>query len=61
MNIPVAPDRSVSLEPPVSQPGDRVTLLAEMDCVVAFSACPQDIVPINGVECVPTEAHFLIL
>ena len=61
MNIPVAPDRSVSFEPPVSQPGDRVTLLAEMDCVVAFSACPQDIVPINGVECVPTEAHFLIL
>ena len=61
MNIPVAPDGSVSFEPPVSRPGDHVTLLAEMDCIVAFSACPQDIVPINGVDCVPTEAHFLVM
>ncbi len=61
MNIPVAPDGSVSFQAPVSRPGDYVTLLAEMDCVVAFSACPQDIVPINGVDCTPTEAHFQIL
>ena len=60
MNIPVAPDRSVSFEPPVSKPGDYLTLRAEMDCVVVFSACPQDMVPINGVDCVPTEAHFLV-
>jgi uncharacterized protein YcgI (DUF1989 family) len=32
-----------------------------MDCLVAFSACPQDMVPINGADCVPTEAHFEIL
>ncbi len=61
MNIPVGTDGSVSFEPPVSEPGDHVTLLAEMDCVVVFSACPQDIVPINGVDCVPTEAHFLVM
>ena len=61
MNIPVRPDGSVSFEPPVSKPGDQVTLLAEMDCVVVFSACPQDIVPINGVDCVPTEAHFQVI
>ena len=61
MNIPVAADGSVSFQPPVSKPGDYVTLRAEMDCVVAFSACPQDIVPINGVECVPTEAHFQVI
>ena len=61
MNIPVGPDGSVSFEPPVSRPGNHVTLLAEMDCVVAFSACPQDIVPINGVDCVPTEAHFQVI
>ncbi|MYE02881.1 MAG: aminomethyltransferase, partial [Alphaproteobacteria bacterium] len=29
--------------------------------VVAFSACPQDILPINGVGREPTEAHFEIL
>ncbi len=61
MNIPVAPDGSVSFEPPVSRPGDHVTLRAQMDCVVVFSTCPQDIVPINGVDCVPTEAHFQVI
>ena len=61
MNIPVRPDGSVGFEPPVSKAGDHVTLRAEMDCVVAFSACPQDIVPINGVDCVPTEAHFQVM
>ena len=33
-------------------------LRAELDCVVAFSACPQDLVPINGVACQPTEVHI---
>ena len=61
MNIPVAQDGSVSFQPPVCGPGDHVTLLAEMDCVVAFSACPQDVVPINGSECLPTEAHFQVI
>lgn len=61
MNIPVQPDGSLSFEPPVSQPGDSVLLRAEMDCIIAFSACPQDMVPINGVACAPTEAHFEIL
>lgn len=61
MNIPVAPDGSVSFEPPVSGPGDHLTLRAEMDCIVVFSACPQDMVPINGVNCLPTEAHFQVI
>ena len=61
MNIPVGADGEVSFEPPVSEAGDYVTLRAEMDCVMAFSACPQDVVPINGVDCVPTEAHFQVL
>ena len=33
---------------------------AEMDLVVAFSACPQDILPINGGTGQTTEAHFSI-
>ncbi len=61
MNIPVAADGSLSFEPAVSKPGDYVTLRAEMDCVVAFSACPQDIVPINGLACTPMDAQFQIL
>ncbi len=61
MNIPVQTDGQLSFEPPVSQPGDYVLLRAEIDCVVVFSACPQDKVPINGEACTPTEAHFEIV
>ena len=61
MNIPVGQDGSLAFIPPVSRPGDYVTLRAEMNLVVAFSACPQDMVPINGVDCVPTEAHFKVI
>jgi uncharacterized protein YcgI (DUF1989 family) len=32
----------------VTRPGDYIVLRAEMDCFVAFSACPQDIVSIQG-------------
>jgi uncharacterized protein len=61
MNIPVQADGSVSFEPPVCKAGDYLVLRAEMECIIAFSACPQDIVPINGVACTPTEAHFELL
>ena len=33
---------------PISQPGSYVVFRAEMDLVIALSACPQDILPING-------------
>lgn len=60
MNIPVKPDRTLSFEPPVSTPGSYIVLRAEMDLVIAFSACPQDMVPINGRDLKPTEAHFTV-
>jgi uncharacterized protein YcgI (DUF1989 family) len=61
MNIPW--DATGGLEfaaPPRPIPGGYVRLRAEMDLVIAFSACPQDILPINGVEAKPVEAHFTI-
>ena len=61
MNIPVGAGGSLSFEALVSKPGDYVLLRAEMDCVLVFSACPQDIVPINGLACAPTEAHFQVM
>ena len=61
MNIPIAADGSVSFEPSIATPGSHVALRAERDLVVVFSACPQDIVPINGADCVPKEAHFEIV
>ena len=61
MNIPVVDGNRVEIRPPVSTPGSYVTLRAEMDCIVAFSACPQDLLPINGLAMQPTEAHFEVL
>jgi uncharacterized protein YcgI (DUF1989 family) len=61
MNIPVGPGGAVSFEPSVAGIGSHVVLRAEMDLVIVFSACPQDIVPINGADCVPKEVHFEIL
>jgi uncharacterized protein YcgI (DUF1989 family) len=31
-----------------------------MDMVIVFSACPQDVLPINGNAGKPVEAHFTI-
>jgi uncharacterized protein YcgI (DUF1989 family) len=61
MNIPVVDGNRVEIRPPVSRPGSYVTLRAEIDCIVAFSACPQDLLPINGVDMRPTEAHFEVM
>src|SRR5262249_10144774 len=48
MNIPWTPSGALSFEAPVTRPGDHVVLRAELDVIVAMSACPQDILPING-------------
>jgi uncharacterized protein YcgI (DUF1989 family) len=61
MHIPWTPEGTLSWEEPVSQPGSHVALRAEMDLVIAFSACPQDILPINGHARKPTEAHFYVI
>jgi uncharacterized protein YcgI (DUF1989 family) len=61
MNIPWTTDGALAFEPPVSTPGSAVMLRAEMDLVIAFSACPQDVLPINGSARQPTEAHFAVL
>jgi uncharacterized protein YcgI (DUF1989 family) len=61
MNIPIRErDHSVGWEPALAQKGEWLTLRAEIDCVFAMSACPQDIVPINGKGVVPREAHFVV-
>ncbi len=61
MNIPVIDGIKTDVRAPVSTPGSYVSLRAEMDCIVAFSACPQDILPINGTAKRPTEAHFQVM
>lgn len=61
MNIPVDGKGRIAWAESPARPGDHVTLRAVMDCVVVFSACPQDMVPINGADCTPRDVHFLIV
>jgi uncharacterized protein YcgI (DUF1989 family) len=61
MNIPSAADGRIAWGEPLSSPGDFVILRAQIDCVVVLSACPQDMIPINGKDCIPVEVHFEIL
>ncbi len=60
MNTPVVENGAIDRRAPASKPGDDLVLRAEMDLVVVFSACPQDITPINGPELTPRDAHFRI-
>jgi len=61
MNIPWSVEGGLSFAaPPTPVPGSYVRLRAEIDLVIAFSACPQDILPINGRAGRPVEAHFTV-
>ncbi|GLX07318.1 urea carboxylase-associated family protein [Microbispora sp. NBRC 16548] len=48
MRIPVDEEGRLDWLPAVSRPGDAITFQAVMDCVFVVSACPQDLVDING-------------
>lgn len=61
MNIPVRPDWSIDWLPPVSRPGDHVLLRAQMDMIAVMSACPQDMIPINGDDMTPVDLHFCVI
>lgn len=61
MNVPVAPDGSFKILPPLSRAGDHVTFRAELDSVVALSACPVDMLPLNGPDCRPQDVAYEIL
>ena len=63
MNIPVQQDRnSMDFLPTECEPGQFVVLQAEMDSYVAFSACPQDILPIHGEGgAPPKDCHFQVV
>lgn len=58
-NTPIEADGSIAQLPTVARRGDHVLLRAEMDLVVCFSCCPQDILPINGLK--PRSAAFEVL
>jgi uncharacterized protein YcgI (DUF1989 family) len=45
---------------PTTKAGDKVVLRAARDCIVVFSACPQDITPINGAARTPKDVAVSI-
>ena len=59
MNTPIVDNKAHWL-PPLSKAGDYVVLEAHFDCVVVMSACPQDILPINGKNCVPSDIKYKV-
>jgi uncharacterized protein YcgI (DUF1989 family) len=59
MNIPVLDDSEIGWEPAPTRAGDAVTLRAELDIVLAVSACPQDIVRINAGSPGPIDLELL--
>ena len=52
------PRRGLEFKPAVSKVGQYISFKAEMDCILVFSACPMDVIPVNSGK--PTEAHFQI-
>lgn len=48
MNVIHDPDGSARIAEPPSRAGDYIDLRAEMDMLVAISACPQERNPVNG-------------
>ena len=51
----------LELEPSLSRPGDHVVLRAERDLIAVLSACPQDMVPINGPAMQPRDVEVELL
>ncbi len=60
MNIPVGPTGRLEIVPPVCEPGNYVVLRAEMDCIIALSACPHDIFPVNGADATPRDVAYTV-
>jgi uncharacterized protein YcgI (DUF1989 family) len=60
MNVMFQSNGTMSIAAPVSKPGDHVLVAAEMDCIVALSACPHDLapVPLNGTDCTPRDVAY---
>lgn len=60
MNTKFDDHRVMRIEAPEAKAGDSVTFRAEHDCIIALSACPQDLVPVNAHGCTPTSVAYRI-
>ena len=60
-NCPVGEAGALVVVPPPVKAGDYVVLTAEVDTVVVFSACPMDVFPTNGPDCIPKPVAYQVL
>jgi uncharacterized protein YcgI (DUF1989 family) len=60
MLAPVADGRTIDYVRPTSRPGDYVEVEARMDCLMAFSACPDDVYPTNGGDGTPRDVDIVL-
>ena len=58
MNVPWDAQGGLTFAEPVGSPGDLVRLRAERDLLLVMSACPQDLIPVNGTAQQPADVHF---
>lgn len=58
MNVPIKPSGEMTIVDGISQPGDFVELVAEMDVLCVISNCPQINNPCNGFD--PTPIRVII-
>lgn len=61
MNTPYKADGTLDWLSTVSKADDYMLFQAELECVVVMSACPQDLVPVNGADCIPNDLHFEVV
>jgi len=61
MLAPVRDGRTIDYVRPTSKPGDYVEVEAKADCLMVFSACPDDVYPTNGGDGTPRDAHVDVL
>lgn len=48
MRQEISADGTLSVEPPLSRPGDHIDIRLAIDCILAVSSCPQDQNPCNA-------------
>lgn len=59
--VNITEDGRLEIAPPLSKPGDSVTLLALEDAIVVLSACPMDIALTNGLDKTPKDIEARLL
>ena len=58
MNTKFDDHKVMRVEAPEAKAGASVRFRAEHDCIVALSACPQDLVPVNAHGCTPKAVAY---